>query len=185
MAASRWDDVAKSCYLDCAVSFFDLEEPRSSFAGLDHLEGRSVWALADGAVVRDLTVTDGRVTLPPEAGACSNVTIGLPYAASIETLPLAIEGGAHIARRQQLGQATIRLVASAAPMVGPAGGKLFRLKSRSDEAWGSADALLDGAYGFDTAAHVGDRIALRIEQAQPLPLHLTAAFLEPQLASPG
>lgn len=185
MAAARWDDVAKSCYLDCAVSFFDLETPRSSFAGLDHLEGRSVWALADGAVVKDLTVAQGRVDLPPEAGACSNVTIGLPYAASIETLPLAIEGGAHMARRQQLGQATIRLVQSAAPMAGPAGGKLFRLKSRGDEAWGSADALLDGAYGFDTAAHVGDRVALRIEQALPLPLHLTAAFLEPQLANPG
>lgn len=184
LASSRWNDVAQSCYLDCAVSFF-LEAPQSSFTGLWHLEGETVWALADGAVVKDLLVANGTVTLPDAQGPSTNVTIGLPYTATIETLPLMIENGVNVGLRQQLGQATIRLVDSAAPMVGPSGDKLDRLKSRGDEAWGSHDDLLNGAFGFDTPRHVSDGVSLVVQQPLPLPLHLTAAYLEPQVSSPG
>tara|TARA_A100001037_G_scaffold78203_1_gene70103 strand:+ start:9821 stop:12607 length:2787 start_codon:yes stop_codon:yes gene_type:complete len=50
-----------------------------------HLEGETVVALANGYVVKDLTVTNGVVTLPT---AASRVHVGFPFTAEIETLRL-------------------------------------------------------------------------------------------------
>lgn len=57
-------------------------------SGLDHLEGETVVALADGDVVEGLVVSSGSVTLPR---AASKVHVGLSFVAEIETLPPAIE----------------------------------------------------------------------------------------------
>lgn len=184
MASAKWDDPTKTCFLDCAVSFF-LEEPQSTFSGLWHLEGATVWALADGAVVRELVVENGQVTLPPNQGPSSNVTIGLPYTALIETMPLVIAGGATVGKKQQLCDVTIRLIDSGAPMVGPSDDKLFQLKARSTEAYGDPDDLLNGLYKFDNQSRVSGEVSLVVKQDLPLPLHLTAAFLNPQVSSPG
>jgi hypothetical protein len=185
MASATWDSVTQSCYLDCAVSFFDLEEPQSVFSGLWHLEGATVWAIADGSVVKNLTVTNGSITLPSAAGEATNCTIGLPFTALIETLPLVLPGGSNLGKRQQLGQATVQLINSGAPMVGPDEGHLYQVKSRSDEDYGDPDNLLNGAFGFDNANVVSGTVSLVIEQELPLPLHLTAAFLDPVVSEPG
>ena len=74
-------------FLDCALSYDG--DPATVFSGLDHLEGMTVVALADGYVVRKgpgnvaLVVTDGEVTIPK---AASVVHIGLTYTQDIETL---------------------------------------------------------------------------------------------------
>ncbi|ODP39255.1 hypothetical protein [Sphingomonas turrisvirgatae] len=184
MAAARWNDRELTCFLDCSVSFF-LEEPQTVFSGLWHLEGRTVWALADGAVVRDLTVTNGTVTLPSTTGPSRNVTIGLPYSTLIETLPLILPGGANVGRKQQLGEAVVRLINSGPPLVGPSENKLYQLKARGSEAYGEPDDLLNGPYSFSNESHVSESTSLVIKQDEPLPLHLTAAFLEPNVSNPG
>ena len=61
--------------------------PTTTLSGLDHLEGETLVALADGNLVTNLTVTSGAVTLPNEA---SKIHIGLSYDATMETLPLNI-----------------------------------------------------------------------------------------------
>lgn len=61
--------------------------PATVMTGLDHLEGETVVALADGNVVADLVVADGSVTLPRAANV---VHVGLFHPAEIETLPPAI-----------------------------------------------------------------------------------------------
>lgn len=58
---------------------------RDTLAGLGHLEGKTVAALVDGNVQRDLHVIDGVVTLQRPGGV---VQIGLPYPAHIETLEI-------------------------------------------------------------------------------------------------
>lgn len=63
--------------------------PATVISGLDHLEGESVSILADGAIHPNRTVTSGSITLQ---AAASIVTIGLPYSATIKTMPL--EAGA-------------------------------------------------------------------------------------------
>jgi hypothetical protein len=78
-------------------NFYDLAERYEGTAvgtvsGLDHLEGETVSALADGAEYRGLTVTDGEVTLPDDLTATS-ILVGLPYMSRFRSLPLDLGGG--------------------------------------------------------------------------------------------
>jgi hypothetical protein len=63
--------------------------PVSTVSGLDHLEGEEVAVLVDGAVHPNVTVSGGSITLQ-YAGSIINA--GLPYTATLKTMPL--EAGA-------------------------------------------------------------------------------------------
>ncbi|MBB4285119.1 hypothetical protein [Roseospira goensis] len=75
--------------LDAALPGHD-DTPRDTWTGLDHLEGRSVRVLADGADAGPATVSGGAVTLPAPA---TDVVVGLPFAHEIAPLPPAVSGG--------------------------------------------------------------------------------------------
>lgn len=62
--------------------------PKSTWTGLDHLEGETVTILADGAKRADKTVTGGAISLDEPA---SDVQIGLAYTHTIEPLPPSIQ----------------------------------------------------------------------------------------------
>ncbi len=85
--------------LDAAIAA-NAGAPQAAWPGLDHLEGRSVGVLADGAPREPGFVLDGSITLDLPASA---VQIGLPFAHEIEPLPPA--GGT-----QRLVRATVRLL---------------------------------------------------------------------------
>lgn len=57
----------------------------TSISGLGHLEGQTVWVLADGYVHPERTVVNGSITLQ---AAASIVTIGLPMIATLKTMPI-------------------------------------------------------------------------------------------------
>jgi hypothetical protein len=106
----NWTDVAAAIVLDASKSYSG--DPRSTFAGMGHLEGATVNALADGRVVEDLTVVNGRVTLPDPAG---RVVIGLPYEARGRTLPVVASvqnEGSTKGRRQQVAKAIVEVMNS-------------------------------------------------------------------------
>ncbi|WP_066807135.1 hypothetical protein [Sphingomonas asaccharolytica] len=181
LASSLWSDFRSSCYLDCATSFA-VDEPRTDFTGLAYLEGRSVDVLADGAIIRDLVVADGKISLPDAFGPASQVTVGLRYTSLVETLPLIIAGGATAGRRQQVGEAVLELIDSMDVYAGPSIDKLYRVKSRSDEAYGDPDTLMNGFYRFDNENHVSEQITVVIKHDAPGPFHLTGAFLDPVIS---
>jgi hypothetical protein len=79
----HWSEKEDGYFVDCGLSYDGV--PADEFSGLEHLEGRSVVALADGKVVTGLTVTGGSVTLPFEA---SKVHIGLSYESRIAPMRL-------------------------------------------------------------------------------------------------
>ncbi len=178
MASQHWDDVRDCCFLDCAVSArFDV--PQSRFAGLWHLEGRNdVAALVDGVAVRGLSVTGGELQLPAHLPAGRVVRFGLAYRAEVELLPLrmAMDGiGTNIGRRQQSGDIVLTLRDSRAVLAGIDGDHLFPLKSRTQEAWGTPDALMTGDYVVTSAGKAGDAITCLIRQNDPLPFTLLGA----------
>ena len=74
-------------FLDSCLTYSGA--PATVITGLDHLEGESVTALADGVPVHGLTVSSGQVTLPSPA---SKVHVGLLYVADAVTLPMVEEG---------------------------------------------------------------------------------------------
>jgi hypothetical protein len=178
LASALWSDVTASCYLDCAVTFLP-DDPSSLFYGLNHLEGQTVEALADGVHVRNLVVTDGRITLPDTIGTASVLTVGLPYGVEIDTLPLIIAGGVNVGRKHTLGEAVLKLINAADVYAGPAADKVSRIKSRSDEAYGDPDELMNGDYLFDSHPHVSGELSLSIRQNAPLPMTLAGVFLDP------
>ncbi len=72
------------------VAVQDWTYQRSTIAGMSHLESKTVVALVDGNVQKDLQVVDGKVQLQRPGGV---VHIGLPYTAHIETLEVNANGG--------------------------------------------------------------------------------------------
>lgn len=78
-------------------------EPTTRIIGLDHLEGETLVALADGQVVKNLTVSNGEIELPYEA---TKVSVGYNYTCDIQTLEINIDSQ------------TLRTLKKAIPRVG-------------------------------------------------------------------
>ncbi len=84
----QWEDKEDCFYVDSGLSYDGA--PASVFSGLEHLEGKEVSILADGAVVPNQTVTGGQITLPDGLEA-SMVHIGLPYEVVIQPMKLDVD----------------------------------------------------------------------------------------------
>lgn len=174
LAPHLWSEVADAVYLDCSISA-TFDEPRSTFSGLWHLEGRTdVAGLVDGVAVRNLTVTNGRVTLPALKPTASKVTFGLPYTSDIDLLPIRanLEGtGFNSGRRQQTGDVCLILRDSRSVYAGISEDKLFLVKSRDSEPYGDPDALMNGDdYVLSTDGKAWNEITCWIRSTDPLPL---------------
>ncbi|WIW89294.1 hypothetical protein K3M67_04780 [Sphingobium sp. V4] len=176
LASAKWADFRAACYLDCAVSW-SLDEARTLFDRLDHLEGKEVWALADGFVAKGLTVENGRVTIPDQA---MQVTIGLPMVATVETLPLNFEaaGGASTGTKQTTGRAHLRIVDT----LGVTAGRRIDLQeavvTRDTEPVGMQANLYSGVVRVQMEQVADFETTVVIRQENPLPMRVTAAYLE-------
>jgi len=83
--------------------------PIQQVTGLDHLEGESIFALADGAWIADLEVIGGTINLPSPA---SKIIVGLNYNSYIKVLPVEAEGapgGSIIDKTKRLIESWVRL----------------------------------------------------------------------------
>ena len=186
MASTRWDDIADCCFLDCAVSY-EFDQPRNTFLNLWHLEGRVIWGLIDGFVIKDLLVQNGRVTLPASAGAVRKATFGIPFDVDIQTMPVMFNGGSgsNAARKQQPGEIVLHvrqsrnILAGAGREDGEEPVQLFEIKSRGDEPWGAVDTLKDGKYLMDSPNVVSGQASVYVKQVDPLPLTLLGVYLDP------
>ena len=85
--------VEDSFYVDSGLSYSGV--PISIIAGLDHLEGKTVQILGDGAVQPDRVVTGGQVTLQQ---AASIIHVGLGQNSTLKTMR--VEGGNPIGTSQ-------------------------------------------------------------------------------------
>lgn len=97
--------------LDCAVTQNNGASPLATVTGLDHLDGKTVNALVDGFVVKDLVVASGSVTLPIPVTLAH---VGLPYVSDLETLRIdsPTNNGTAQSRRIAIPEVTIRFVDS-------------------------------------------------------------------------
>lgn len=176
MAASRWPSIEESCFVDCGVTY-EFDTPTAILTNLWHLEGRSVIALSDGNVVEGLTVSNGQVVLP---NAATLVTVGLPYEALIETLPLSFGAdGTNIGKRQHLGEVVIRVVNTRGLLAGPNEKNLFEIKPRSNEDYGEPNDLKTGDYQHDSAPVARFETSLVLSMPYPLPATVTGVLLDP------
>jgi hypothetical protein len=187
MASALWETVDDTCFMDAAVTYL-FDEPSDTLKNLWHLEDQHVVAVADGAVVTDLVVIQGRVTLPDPA---SRVTIGLPFTSTVETLPLAMQTarGWTLAKPQQGVSVALRVVNSRGFKVGPAIDKLREPRSRNQEPFGSAPNLITGIVESTLdplirSGREGDAgVTVVIQSSDPLPLTLTEVIYDPSVGA--
>lgn len=156
-------------FLDAAVAYDTAGE--TVFAGLDHLNGKSVVALGDGAVFGPFTVASGTVTLPRPA---KKVLIGLPYTSTIELLRPEIQAGTGTSQnsRMRTSDVTLRFLETIGATVN---GKVMDFRNFGQNLLDapptpySGDQALPGDSGWDTG-----QSPIVITQPDPLPFHLLA-----------
>jgi hypothetical protein len=81
-----WGTDQNDCWFVDSGLYYD-GEPATTFENLDHLEGETVAIWADGVALEPMTVDSNTITLDD---SYQHVVIGLPYASTLETMPLVI-----------------------------------------------------------------------------------------------
>lgn len=128
--------------LPAASGGWTLSTPTMSVSGLWHLEGQTVSILADGSTQPSVTVTNGTVTLQNSA---SLITIGLPFQAQLQTLPLDLGGNPTVqGKRKQISAVTARVQDTRGLKWGPDTDNLIEFKQRTNESYGVPIALFTG-----------------------------------------
>jgi hypothetical protein len=148
---------------------------RDTFAGLSHLEGKTVQVVADGVVLAPQTVTGGAITLRNLKGATTvgyKVHVGLAYTAEAVTMPPAIpvDGLGH-GRVGSPSHAVLRLRRSAPFRFGQLGADdaAYNTTSQVDDFTGQSRELSFGSFTEDKQ--------IRMVQTEPLPMAVTGAVV--------
>jgi hypothetical protein len=166
-------DSADAFFVDCGLSYDGA--PVTTFAGLDHLEGRAVVALADGNVVRGLTVSGGAVTLP---NAASVVHIGLAYTSTLETLDITAGPSTIRTREKNLYKMTVYVQDTRGGWLGQDTSHLTEFRQRQYEPWDVAVTPVTAAIEQNIESTWDKPGRLVIQQLDPLPITVLSIMPE-------
>jgi hypothetical protein len=163
-----------SYFVDAGV--FYSGAPITTFPGLNHLEGKTVSILTDGAVQPQQVVTGGQVTLPV---ASRIVAVGLPITADLQTLPFSFEAqGYGQGAVKNVNRVWLRLHNSSGIFAGPTLDELVQYKQRTTEPYGSPPAMITGVIELDMSPGWDDDGSVYIRQSDPLPLIVASMVIE-------
>ena len=143
----------------------EFDEEISVIRGLDHLEGKTLVANADGGIIENLIVKDGEVKLPRPV---KKIIIGLPYEFDFESLN--IEGENTQGLKKVLNHASVKIHKSREDFlfVG-ADGIAFR-NARSLSSINDAGQLFSSDIDSTIIAEPSTEATIHIKQNLPLPL---------------
>lgn len=163
------EDIDDVFYVDSGLTYSGAAA--TLISGLDHLEGKTVVALADGVVRRDLLVTGGTVTLPV---AASLVQVGLPFTSELQTLPLTLQraDGFGTGHMKNINRAYVRVFKSARFKVGATADLL----SESDEI--DEGELVTTMVRVPIRGEWTEDGQVFVQQADPVPLTIVGLTLE-------
>jgi hypothetical protein len=128
-------ELADAFYVDSGATYTGA--PTTTVSGLDHLNGRDVAVLADGAVVPGRSV-DGAGNLTPALSiAASTIQVGLAFNARLTWLRPEVKdsgGGTMQGKRKRLVSVVLRLLDTVGVKVDPGTGKADQLIDRPGSA---------------------------------------------------
>ena len=162
-------------FVDCGVT---INGNAREITGLEHLEGKTVSILADGNVLPQQVVTNGKVTIS-SYHSFNVYHVGLPIEAEARTLPLEFQGqdGSYLGRKKRIAKLTILFKASRGGKFGF--GKLDEIKWRSNEPFGTPISLYDGKKQMVVPGATWDATQmLTFKQEDPLPLTILSVVPE-------
>lgn len=166
------DDQADCFFVDSGLTYDGA--PTDTISGLDHLEGKIVAVLADGAVHPSRTVSGGEISLDYEA---SVVQVGLPYTAKFKSVPLEAgqEEGTAQGKDKTVDQVVLRLLNSLGGKVGPDEDNLEELVYRDViDPMDTAIPLYTGDLRVDYPGWTEPRGQIYLEHEYPVPMTICA-----------
>jgi hypothetical protein len=170
------DDLRLLRYSDCSLVYDGPEH--DVIAGLDHLEGRTVNVLADGAAHPACVVDGGEITLN---AAAAKVVVGLAAPAYLKLMP--VEAGAVLGSAQgavkRISRVILRLIDSLGGRIGPDHEVMDALSFRtSNDPMGTAPPLFTGDKAVDFPGAYCGRASVAIACEDDLPFTLCAMMLD-------
>lgn len=173
MANRYFSTIADAFFVDCGLTYDST--PATVFTGLDHLEGKTVSILADGAVHSQQVVSSGSVTLD---FAASVVHIGLPYTSDVATLDLSIPNSGLLTKKKLVNEVTILLQDSVGLYAGADYDHLIPYQQRQSETYGQPIQPMTGQAEIRIASTWSKGGSLVIRQSNPLPITVLAVVPE-------
>lgn len=151
----------------------EVRKAVTTVSGLWHLEGASVVALANGYVVRGLTVTNGSVSFN---SAASRIHVGLPYTSEMQTLR--IDGG-NVAdtiqgRAKKISRLTLRFEQSLGGWYGPDRDHMREIKYGLPASWGQPSSWITGDKDVTMSPSWNKDGYIVVQQRDPLPMTILA-----------
>jgi len=162
-------------FVDCGLSYSGA--PTNNVTGLAHLNGQVVSVLGDGAVIyngdpagalaANFTVTGG--TFPVNFPASySDIHVGLPITAELETLDLDVQGSSVRGKKKRIEMLMVLLEDSSRTfLVGPSSGALVPFFRKP---WEAALNLFTGDVEMSLTSSFDDNGRVFLRHTDPLPL---------------
>ena len=165
-------------FVDSGLSYHGM--PVKTLKKLDHLEGKTVSILADGAVHVPQTVTNGEIRLQH---AAKKIHVGLPYTAEIQTLPVDgdIDNGNCRGLTKNVNKIWLDVIRSSGIWVGPDENRLVANKQRTTEPLGTPPRLKTEQIEVVVFPDWNDYGQILIQQRDPLPLAIVSLTTEVSL----
>lgn len=165
------EDKGNWWYLDCAKRV-TLSPESVSVTGLEHLEGRTVDILADGAVSPARTVSGGAITLQAAAGT---VLAGLPFVSTLKPMKLEATQYATHGKVKRVHRINLSFYKSLGGEFSTDGREFFDIVIRTtSDAMDASPPAYTGDKNLATGANFSASADIIIRQEQPLPLTILA-----------
>ncbi|MBU6407844.1 MAG: hypothetical protein KGS44_12025, partial [Alphaproteobacteria bacterium] len=170
LSSRYFQDLKNFFGVDCGLTYSGAAA--TTISGLSHLEGKTVYILADGAVMPPRVVSGGQITLDK---AASLVHVGLPIVSDLQTLPLAVEVEAYAqATKKNVKAVALRVYQSSGIYVGPDADHLTEAKIRTTEPYGSPPGLQTGEVEVDISPAWTTEGQVVVRQVDPVPLTIVS-----------
>lgn len=166
-------DKANYWYLDSAKRF-TFDPPQADISGLDHLEGKTVHVLADGAAAGSFTVSGGAITLNNPA---AKVLVGLPFVSMLKAMKLEVQSGNGSSRGRKKRVAKVRasIHKSLSGQVSTKAGDWPWINSRGfSDPMNASAPVFSGDHEITLAGGYADHAEISIRQTLPFPLTVLA-----------
>ncbi len=176
-------------FLDCAGELATVSSTREradgteeevfTVSGLTWLEGAAVTAVADGVVYSGLAVSDeGSIELPR---AANRVFVGLPYTATVQTLPVAVGVSDNSLSRghpKNVNRVSLRVYRTTGIQLGPDEAHLKPMRMRTAEPYGSPPSLQSGEIDLVSVGTWQRDGTFVVSQPEPYPFTMTCHSAE-------
>ena len=175
-----WGADQEDCFFVDSGLVYD-GAPITTITGLGHLTGKTVAILADGAVVPNQTVIDGKIILTT---AASVVHAGLSFTPKFKNLPPEVptQTGTSQGLNKRINKIILRLKDTLGIKIGPDEANLADVPFRTvSDLMDSPPPLFTGDYQFEYPGSYEKTGQFLIQQDQPLPMTLQAIYLQMEI----